>query len=62
MPLPHLGGDFLLDLIHSGGLEGEFGQESFAEQEPDTVHAFSQLTDGAIYQPAGRGTGRGGGV
>lgn len=40
LPLPHLGGDFLLGLIHDGGLEDEFGQESFAEQEPDTVHAF----------------------
>ena len=39
LPLPPLGGDFMLDLIHNGGLD-DYQQESFAEQEPDAVHAY----------------------
>jgi len=38
LPVPFLGGDFLMDLIHNGGLD-EFNRESFAEKESDTVHA-----------------------
>lgn len=39
LSVPYLSGEFLQDLIHNGGLD-DFHQESFAEPEPETTHAF----------------------
>lgn len=41
LPVPHLSGEFLQDLIHNGGLK-DFHQETFLEnpEEPDTTHAM----------------------
>jgi acyl-CoA synthetase (AMP-forming)/AMP-acid ligase II len=44
LPLPYLGGDYLLDLIENG-LE-EFSQEDFDEEEEDGVHAYYGSTAG----------------
>jgi hypothetical protein len=43
LPVPYLGGEFLMDLINGGGLD-EFSLEDFDDQDENATHAFYNTT------------------